>query len=53
MQSIPTLRPCTAKKNNECCGGECPGYSTRSNCPPLIVIAMQAGQADRTTGRAS
>jgi len=24
------------------CDGSCPGYGTRSNCPPLIVLATMA-----------
>ncbi len=24
------------------CNGMCPGYGTRSNCPPLIVLAVLA-----------
>jgi predicted metal-binding protein len=24
------------------CNGTCPGYGTRSNCPPLIIIAAMA-----------
>ena len=27
---------------NEACVGNCPGYGTRSFCPPLIVLAMQS-----------
>jgi hypothetical protein len=40
MPSFPAdcstkLKPCT-------CNGPCSGYATRSNCPPLIVLAIAA-----------
>ncbi len=32
------------------CSGACTGYSTRSNCPPLIVLAIAAiSSGTRTT----
>ena len=33
--NCPTLKPCA---------GPCSGYGTRSNCPPLIVLAFAATQ---------
>ena len=33
----------TVEKIKKCgCDGACPGYGTRQNCPPLIVIAVAA-----------
>ena len=31
INNCPTLKPCA---------GLCSGYETRSNCPPLIVLAV-------------
>jgi hypothetical protein len=45
MQSAIVAKPCAAKKSDEPCRDACPGYETRSSCPPLIVIAMFASQA--------
>jgi predicted metal-binding protein len=35
VNNCPTLKPCA---------GLCSGYETRSNCPPLIVLAVAATQ---------
>lgn len=33
-------------KTEKCaCEGRCTGYSTRSDCPPLIVLAVAAASA--------
>ncbi len=35
--------PVAGRSNGQCsCVGPCTGYSTRSNCPPLIVLAVIA-----------
>ena len=28
------------------CGVSCPGYDSRENCPPLIVLAVLASQVE-------
>ena len=34
---------CENRPNDICsCDGACSGYGTRSNCPPLIVLATMA-----------
>lgn len=40
LRKICTLKPCT---------GSCSGYDTRSNCPPLIVLAVAAVQTVAAT----
>jgi predicted metal-binding protein len=35
--------PIATNKSTSCaCSGPCTGYATRSNCPPLIVLAVAA-----------
>jgi predicted metal-binding protein len=45
MSFVPD--PMVAGDSNEHCNcvGPCTGYSTRSNCPPLIVLAVLVSEA--------
>ena len=38
--------------SNQPCAGKCAGYGTRSNCPPLIVLAVLATLPVCGTGEA-
>ena len=41
--SFASNPPVACRSNEQCnCVGPCTGYSTRSNCPPLIVLAVIA-----------
>lgn len=38
LMSVPDL----PRLSNCSCNGTCPGYGTRRDCPPLIVLAIAA-----------
>lgn len=42
MQTANTLRFCAGASKS--CTGPCPGYGTRTDCPPLIVLAVLSVQ---------
>jgi hypothetical protein len=43
MQTANTQRACA--ETNRCYTGPCPGYGTRTDCPPLIVLAVRPAQS--------
>jgi hypothetical protein len=46
----PESTPSTCSSPKSPCQGHCPGYGTRSSCPPLIVLAVLStspGSQDR------
>jgi predicted metal-binding protein len=40
MQAVPVDIFCSHSKSS--CVGSCSGYGSRTNCPPLIVLAFRA-----------
>ena len=51
MQIANTQRACA--ETNKCCAGPCPGYGTRTDCPPLIVLAVLSVQPTEPNAGAS
>jgi len=40
MSTVSVQKPCAT--GNQPCVEFCPGYGSRTNCPPLIVLAVVA-----------
>ena len=51
MQTANTQQFCA--DTSKSCTGACPGYGTRTDCPPLIVLAVLSVQPTEPSARAN
>lgn len=51
MQSANTQTACA--ETSKYCTGPCSGYGTRTDCPPLIVLAVLSAQSAEPSSRAN